>query len=174
MNMRYKKKRKKLEKKYNMSIGGWFNELNNSNDSFNDSTEEGEPLFGGYGEFPITLDLSNFNPEFQRAVQEEKEKQIREKRIIKLKKKQEDEKKKAQERKLKHENEMKELYKKRYERRNELDEIARVESVKEARSFENFIEIQTNQFYFMIYQLVRKHVEITLIYGKHKYVHRIQ
>ena len=68
---------------------------------------------------------------------------------------------------------MKELYKIRRERRNELDEIARVESVIEARSFENFIETQTNQFYFMIYQLVRKHVEITLMYGNYKGVRRI-
>lgn len=156
-----------------MSIGGWFNGWTNSNDSFNDSTEEGEPLFEGNGEFPITLDLSNFNPEFQRAVQEEQERRIREQRIIQLRKQQEEEKKKAQERKLKHENEMKELYKIRRERRNELDEIARVESVIEARSFENFIETQTNQFYFMIYQLVRKHVEITLMYGNYKGVRRI-
>lgn len=153
-----------------MSVGGWFNKWTNSNDLFDSSTEEGETMFGGYEEFPITLDLNNFNPEFQQAIQEEQERRIQEFQ----KRKEEIERKEKERQKQIREEAQKQLERDiRKAKMNDPKVIERRELIKESRPSERFIETQTNQFYFMIYELSKKGVIFEFANGTYMRIRRV-
>lgn len=150
-----------------MSVGGWFNGWTNPNGSFSSSEE---PMDEGQGEFPITLDLSNFNPEFQRAVQEEQQKRMQE-----FQRRQEEVEREERERQRRVREEAQRQLERDIKRTkmNDPRMIERRELVKESRTSERFLETQTNQFYFMMYELSKKGVSFEFANGTYMGIRRV-
>lgn len=151
-----------------MSVGGWFNGWTNPNGSFSSSSEE--PMDEGQGEFPITLDLSNFNPEFQRAVQEEQQRRMQE-----FQRRQEEVEREERERQRRVREEAQRQLERDIKRTkmNDPRMIERRELVKESRTAERFLETQTNQFYFMMYELSKKGVTFEFANGTYMGIRRV-
>lgn len=169
--MKYKKNEKKTRKIHNMSVGGWFNGWTNSNDLFDStSEEEGETMDGGDEEFPLILDINNFNPEFQQVVQEEQEKRMEE-----FQRRQEEIEREEKERQRQVREEAQKWLERdiRKAKMNDPKMIERRELVKESRPSERFIETQTNQFYFMIYELSKKGVTFEFANGTYMGIRRV-
>lgn len=152
---------------HNMSVGGWFNGWTNPNGSFSSSEE---PMDEGQGEFPITLDLSNFNPEFQRAVQEEQQRRMQE-----FQRRQEEVEREERERQRRVREEAQRQLERDIKRTkmNDPRMIERRELVKESRTAERFVETQTNQFYFMMYELSKKGVSFEFANGTYMGIRRV-
>lgn len=150
-----------------MSVGGWFNGWTNPNGSFSSSEE---PMDEGQGEFPITLDLSNFNPEFQRAVQEEQQRRMQE-----FQRRQEEVEREERERQKRVREEAQRQLERDIKRTkmNDPRMIERRELVKESRTAERFLETQTNQFYFMMYELSKKGVSFEFANGTYMGIRRV-